>query len=190
MMRSRVRSDSPAKRRRAAVAMALAAGAVVTGAGTAAAAGAVATGARTGAAAITPITGPIYGYGGVCLDDRASGAANGNPVQVYQCNSGSNQQWTVTNPQFGATSTITVYGMCLDVHGGYTWNGDPVTLWGCNGSGAQQWLLEPNGTLVNPNSGKCLDDPAWGGSGTALQIWDCNGGDNQVWEISGLPRSG
>ncbi len=178
MIRSRARSSAQAMRhRRVMIAMALSAGAVLAGAGTA-------------SAGVASITGPIYGYGGTCLDDRASGAVNGNPVQVYHCNDGSNQQWTVTNPHFGATTTIMIYGKCLDVHGGFTWDGDPVTLWGCNGGVPQKWILESNGTFVNPNSGKCLDDPARGGSGTALQIWHCNGGDNQVWDISGLPRSG
>ena len=183
MIRSRLRSSAqPVRHWRVVVAMGLSACAVLAGAGVAS--------ASVASASVAPITGPIYGQGGTCLDDRAFGTANGNPVQVYKCNEGSNQQWTVTNPQFGATTTITIYGMCLDVHGGFSFNGDPVTLWGCNGTGAQQWIPESNGTLVNPNSGKCLDDTAWGGSGTALEIWGCNSGENQVWEISGLPISG
>lgn len=41
-----------------------------------------------------------------------------------------------------------------------------------------------NNTLVNPVSGKCLDDP--GSStvdGTRLELWDCNGGANQQWTL-------
>ncbi len=42
-----------------------------------------------------------------------------------------------------------------------------------------QWL-PVNGMLVNPVSGRCLDDPGFNTtSGTQLEIWDCNGGSNQ-----------
>jgi hypothetical protein len=36
--------------------------------------------------------------------------------------------------------------------------------------------------LVNPASGRCLDDPnSSTTNGTQLEIWDCNGGANQRW---------
>ena len=38
--------------------------------------------------------------------------------------------------------------------------------------------------LVNPVSGRCLDDPAFTTTnGTQLDIWDCNGGTNQQWAV-------
>jgi hypothetical protein len=46
------------------------------------------------------------------------------------------------------------------------------------------WAPQANGGLLNPQSGRCLDDP--GGSttwGTQLEIWDCNGGGNQQWNL-------
>ena len=42
---------------------------------------------------------------------------------------------------------------------------------------------QSNGELVNPQSGKCLDDTGWGGSGTQLQIWACGDGTNQQWQL-------
>jgi len=48
-------------------------------------------------------------------------------------------------------------------------------------TGAQTWIPQSNGSLVNPNSGKCLDDTGFGGSGTQVQIWSCTGGTNQKW---------
>ena len=40
------------------------------------------------------------------------------------------------------------------------------------------------GTLVNPASGKCLDDPNFNtANGTQLDLWTCNGGANQHWTI-------
>ena len=38
--------------------------------------------------------------------------------------------------------------------------------------------------VVNPVSGRCLDDPGFNTTnGTQLEIWDCNGGSNQQWAI-------
>ena len=42
--------------------------------------------------------------------------------------------------------------------GGGTANGTLVDLYACNGSGAQVWQPQSNGSLVNPQSGACLDD--------------------------------
>ena len=40
-------------------------------------------------------TGPIVGYGGLCLDARSASTANFNPVQVYTCNGTAAQQWSL-----------------------------------------------------------------------------------------------
>jgi hypothetical protein len=123
-------------------------------------------------------TGPITGYEGLCLDDRSASTALFNPVQVYTCNGTGAQNWTVVQ----AGSLIEVYGMCLDINGGGTANGTTVDLYTCNGTGAQVWEPE-SGELYNPQSGKCLDDTGYGGSGTQLQIWACAGTSNQIWNL-------
>jgi predicted chitinase len=127
-------------------------------------------------------TGAITGYQGLCLDDRAASTALFNPIQVYTCNGTNAQQWTV-----GSNSTLQVLGMCLDVNSAGTADGTTVDLYTCNNTVAQVWQPQSNGALLNPNSGKCLDDTAWGGSGTQVEIWDCNGGSNQSWT---LPNGG
>ncbi len=58
-----------------------------------------------------------------------------------------------------------------------------VDLYPCNGTGAQSWVHQSNGELVNSNSGKCLDDTGFGGSGTQVQIWACADSSNQQWNI-------
>ena len=123
-------------------------------------------------------TGPITGYEGLCVDDRAASTAEFNPVQVYTCNGTNAQNWTVASG-----NTLQALGMCLDVDGGATANGTTVDLYTCNGSGAQVWTPQSNGELLNPQSGKCLDDTGWGGSGTQLQIWACGDGANQQWQL-------
>jgi chitinase len=123
-------------------------------------------------------SGPITGYEGLCLDDRSASTADFNPIQVYTCNGTNAQDWTVNT-----NGTLTVLGNCLDVAGAGTSNGTLVDLYPCNGTGAQSWVHESNGELVNTNSGKCLDDTGWGGSGTQVQIWACADTSNQQWNL-------
>jgi len=134
--------------------------------------------ATAGAAHAASGPGPITGYQGLCLDDRAASTALFNPIQVYTCNGTNAQQWTVPG-----NGTLQVLGMCLDVAGAGTANGTLVDLYSCNGTVAQVWQPGANGSLVNPNSGKCLDDTGWGGSGTQVEIWSCTAGANQSWTL-------
>ena len=127
----------------------------------------------------TGSTGPITGYEGLCVDVRGANSANFTPVQVYTCNGTNAQQWTVVE----AGSTLQALGKCLDINGGGTANGTTVDLYTCNGTGAQVFEPQSNGELYNPQSGKCLDDTGYGGSGTQLQIWACADTSNQVWNL-------
>lgn len=53
---------------------------------------------------------------------------------------------------------------------------DPRTY---SGAGSQQWTSQNDGSLRNPASGKCLDDPdAKPESGVQLQLYD-----GQVWRL-------
>ena len=151
----------------------LAAVALVFGLGTA-----VAASHALPASAATGATGAITGYEGLCLDDRSASTADFNPIQVYTCNGTNAQNWTVNS-----NGTLTVLGDCLDVAGAGTANGTLVDLYPCNGTGAQSWTHQSNGELVNTNSGKCLDDTGFGGSGTQVQIWACADTSNQQWNI-------
>ena len=123
-------------------------------------------------------TGQVTGYQGLCLDVRSASNADGTPVQVYTCNGTGAQQWTVA-----AGGTLQALGKCLDIAAAGTANGTKVQLYTCNGTAAQVWQAQSNGELVNPNSGKCLDDTGSGGSGTQLQIWSCTDAANQQWKL-------
>jgi ricin-type beta-trefoil lectin protein/glycosyl hydrolase family 18 (putative chitinase) len=126
----------------------------------------------------TTTTGTITGYQGLCLDDSGASTANFNPIDVYTCNGTNAQQWTVA-----AGNTLQVLGSCLDVDAAGTANGTAVDLYTCNGTGAQVWEHQSNGELLNPESGKCLDDTGFGGSGTHVQIWACAASANQEWTV-------
>ncbi|MEV7967297.1 SMP-30/gluconolactonase/LRE family protein [Sphaerisporangium sp. NPDC088356] len=122
---------------------------------------------------------PITGIGGKCVDVASGNSANGTRVQLWTCNGGAAQQWTVETD-----GTIRALGKCLDVAGASTANGARAQIYDCNGTGAQRWMATA-GQLVNTASGKCLDAAnVSSADGTQLQIWSCNGGVNQRWTIA------
>jgi type 1 glutamine amidotransferase len=125
-------------------------------------------------------TGPIVGLANKCLDVAQGGTADGTKIQLYTCNGGGAQQWTVDgqvirNPQSNK---------CLDVAQSGTANGTKVQLWTCNGTGAQNWQAQSDGSVKNPNSNKCLDvSENSSADGQQIHIWDCYGGNNQKWTL-------
>jgi non-reducing end alpha-L-arabinofuranosidase len=47
------------------------------------------------------------------------------------------------------------------------------------------WTQQANGSLLNPQSGRCLDSPSGAtGNGTRLQIYDCNATAAQTFTLS------
>jgi non-reducing end alpha-L-arabinofuranosidase len=126
--------------------------------------------------------GMIGAPGGQCVDvagDDTGG--NYTYVQLWGCQSYAIDQHWYHNTN-GSLSTL---GRCLDIDGNGTAVGTKVELWDCNGVGGQVWQQQPNGSLLNPQSGLCLDDP--GGNtadGTQLQIYTCNGTAAQQFALS------
>ncbi|HEY4023834.1 MAG TPA: cellulase family glycosylhydrolase [Pseudonocardiaceae bacterium] len=80
-------------------------------------------------------------------------------------------------------------GRCVDVTSGGTANGTVVQIYDCNGSGAQQWQVGSNGSITNPQSGKCLDANG-SANNSYLQIWACGGTANQQWTVNGTGGGG
>jgi len=103
--------------------------------------------------------GPVPGPGAKCEDVAADDSAgNGGAVQLWDC-----QSYAVDQHWFHAADTsLRTLGRCLDVNGNGTANGTQVELWDCNGVGGQKWVQQADGSLRNPQSGRCLDSP--GGS--------------------------
>ncbi|MDU0289906.1 ThuA domain-containing protein [Saccharothrix longispora] len=125
-----------------------------------------------------PRTGPITAASGKCVDVDGGSSADGAKVQLWTCNSGANQRWTVTG------TTVRALDKCMEVSGSGTANGSVARLWTCNGGGGQNWTAGAGGSLVNPQSGKCLDASGAGSAdGTQLIIWSCHGGANQRWTL-------
>ncbi|WP_405143150.1 RICIN domain-containing protein [Sphaerisporangium sp. NBC_01403] len=119
---------------------------------------------------------------GRCLDVPNATTTNGTQLQLWDCGTGSNQQWTLTSAK-----QLQVYGnKCLDASNHGTTNGTQVIIWDCNGQTNQQWNINSNGTITGVQSGLCLDANAAGtANGTKLILWSCNGGANQQWSLRG-----
>jgi endo-1,4-beta-xylanase len=113
---------------------------------------------------------------GRCIDVPNASTSDGTRVQLWDCHTGSNQQWTYTDAQ-----EIRVYGnKCLDAGG--SGNGAGIQIYSCWGGSNQKWRLNSDGSIVGVQSGLCLDAVNAGtGNGTQLQLYSCWGGDNQKW---------
>ncbi|KOU11511.1 endo-1,4-beta-xylanase [Streptomyces ardesiacus] len=121
--------------------------------------------------------GQIKGVGsGRCLDVPDAGTADGTQLQLWDCHSGANQQWTYTD-----AGELRVYGnKCLDAAG--TGNGAKVQIYGCWGGDNQKWRLNSDGSVVGVQSGLCLDAVGNGtANGTKIQLYSCSNGSNQRW---------
>ncbi len=113
---------------------------------------------------------------GLCVDVPDVSQSNGTAVNLWDCNGGGNQQWTLTPAKL-----LQVYGdKCLETAGGGTVDGTVVQINDCTGGQTQQWTVNSDGSVVNIGSGTCLDAFGRGvTNGTALVVWTCNGGPNQ-----------
>jgi hypothetical protein len=123
-------------------------------------------------------TGQIVGNGSNrCIDIPSANAADGNQLQIWDCNGTAAQQWT-----FNADGSVRAMGKCMDVSGGSTADGAVIQLWTCNGTGAQKFTLNAAGDLVNTQSGKCVDvENVATANGSKLHLWTCLGASNQKW---------
>ncbi len=125
-------------------------------------------------------TGEIHAVGAAkCLDVPNKTTTEGTQTDIWDCNGGSNQEWTATS-----SGQLTVYsgGDCLDASGQGTAPGTKVDIWPCNGQSNQQWHLNSNGTITGAQSGLCLDvTGASTADGALADLWTCTGGSNQQW---------
>jgi endo-1,4-beta-xylanase len=118
-----------------------------------------------------------------CLDVPNQSTTTGTRLQIWDCHSGTNQQWTYTS-----AGELAVYSgdsrRCLDASGNGSANGTPVIIWTCHGGNNQKWNRNPNGTITSAQSGLCMEVT---GSSTAngalVQLWACSSGTNQQWAV-------
>ena len=144
-------------------------------------------------AAVAPPTGPITDTAmNKCAIPAATTAtpATGTAVVLSTCGAGYKGTGPILPWTTAADGTLMAGGLCLSIVGAEagTANGTLVQLAKCAGTLDQQWVVGYDTSnrvrLVNPNSGRCLDDPnSTTTDGTQLHIWDCNNTKAQVWDI-------
>ncbi|MGW1073122.1 ricin-type beta-trefoil lectin domain protein [Streptomyces sp. NPDC002537] len=117
-------------------------------------------------------SGPITGIAGKCV-----GTDTFTQLELQTCSQWQDgQNWVLAND-----GSFHVQFQCMTVDGSGTSSGTNVLRGYCDGSVGQKWQLT-SGTLVNPNSNKCLDTADAGSAdGTGLVIRDCNSGASQEW---------
>jgi O-glycosyl hydrolase len=116
-----------------------------------------------------------------CLDVPNVSQTNGTQVALWDCNSGTNQQWTLTSGK-----QLQVYGSkCVDADSAGTTPGTRAIIWDCTAGTNQQWNLNTDGTITGVQSGLCLG-PAGAGTAnsTPMTLQTCDGGNSQKWTRS------
>ncbi|GLZ78095.1 hypothetical protein Afil01_29020 [Actinorhabdospora filicis] len=138
--------------------------------------------------AILP-TGAIYGQAEEDISfEPCLGLANASPPMVIidVCNGASpGQRWT-----WMPNHTVrNQNGQCLDVQYGNTGNGSRLVTWACDAAKPNQiWDYDDSGRLVNPATGKCVDDPShFTSPNRQAELWACIDADWQRWDP---PRRG
>jgi surface antigen len=128
------------------------------------------------------------GFAGKCLDVGGWHFTASNPVGIWDCFGGAEQEFEFTTGKqtgFGYGQIRTHENMCVDVYGGNLSSGEqPIALWPCNsGDRAQFFYTAADGSIrLSYNSGMCLDVyGAINQNGQRVQTYPCHGGPNQTW---------
>jgi hypothetical protein len=145
--------------------------------------------ARFTIVAVHPITARYLGSGqvrldpgGQCLTGAPGRGPGGAMIEISACARGRGQLWQyLPGSAPGQAGRLRSHGACLTVSRG-AGNGARAALRRCTGSAGQQWAYQSLDQLVNPRSGKCLDDPARSRKdGTQVVLWSCTGSPGESW---------
>lgn len=120
---------------------------------------------------------------GRCIDNTSNSSANGNKIELYDCNNSVAQLWVYTDSQ---TISNIGTGKCLDNPNNSSTPATALQLYDCNGTAAQQFTISSNGTILHNSSGMCVD--AFGsatGNGTIIGLYTCTSGANQNFAPTG-----
>ncbi|MFE7778998.1 ricin-type beta-trefoil lectin domain protein [Streptomyces sp. NPDC057445] len=120
------------------------------------------------------VTIEVPGAAGNCLDVQGGGKTNGTPVQIYTCNSGAAQQWTLEGGEDDLHLRNVGSQKCLDVAGNASANGTKIVISDCYKSKGQSWKgdVRASSALKSVSTGKCLDLSAFTKS-TDARLFDC-----------------
>ncbi|GMP72603.1 hypothetical protein CsSME_00030571 [Camellia sinensis var. sinensis] len=122
----------------------------------------------------------ISGRNGLCVDVRDGQYNDGNPIQLWPCesNADANQLWTLKRD-----GTIQSNGKCLTTYG-YS-PGVYVMIYNCDTAvtAATRWQVWDNGTIINPESALVLSAESEN-AGTTLTVETNIYASRQGWRAS------
>ncbi|RJQ76477.1 alpha-L-arabinofuranosidase [Amycolatopsis panacis] len=120
--------------------------------------------------------GNITGPGGKCVD--VAGEDTGthlSAVRLWDCQRWAEDQFWTHQPD----DTLSTISHCLAVNG----DGTQVQLQKCT-DGGQKWRQQTDGSLLNTDSGRCLESPDGATeNGTALRTGACDGSAAQKFRL-------
>ena len=128
----------------------------------------------------TTDAGPITGLSSKCLSIQGAATTAGTPVEISACASTNAQKW-----RLAADGTLQALNVCAAPSA--TASGSAVQIKTCSTTDVtQQWKQRDDGTLYNPNSGRCLLIPGSSTTdGTDLQLADCDSTSAaQQWTVT------
>ncbi|MFI6009829.1 ricin-type beta-trefoil lectin domain protein [Streptomyces sp. NPDC051243] len=130
------------------------------------------------------VTIEVPGAAGSCLDVAGGGKTNGTPVQIYTCNGGAAQQWTLEGSEDDLHLRNVGSQKCLDVAKNASANGTKIQIYDCYKSEGQSWKgdVRAAAPLKSVTTGKCVDLSAFTKS-TDARLWDCKNAGSQKFRI-------
>ena len=126
-----------------------------------------------------------------CLNN-ALNSTSASQAKIYDCIDAVSQQITF-NPatpgsSYGTISTSpnSSTTLCLDNYASGTADNNPVYWYPCTGTSNQLWQFRDDGSILNSQSGKCLNDSGNNSANDApLGIWTCNNSyPDQLWSLT------
>jgi ricin-type beta-trefoil lectin protein len=126
----------------------------------------------------------VVGVGNKCADVPGFAFFPGTQLQIFTCNGGINQKWTVL-----PDGVVMNGDFCWDVPGGQTANGTILQIFGCNGGNNQKFVFTPSGQMTF--GGKCVDvQNGLPNDGAKLQLFTCKAANdssrfNQRFHLTG-----
>ncbi|MFJ6247818.1 MULTISPECIES: ricin-type beta-trefoil lectin domain protein [unclassified Streptomyces] len=133
----------------------------------------------------------VPGAKGMCLDVQGGGKTNGTPVQIYTCNGGAAQEWSLEGGEEDLHLRNTGSFKCLDVAGNASANGTKIQITDCYSTRGQSWKADVRApsVLKSVTTGKCLDLSSFTKS-TDLRLWDCKDTSAQKYLIKPNGKKG
>ena len=130
-------------------------------------------------------------FSGLCVDVTSRSTAAGALIEQYSCNGTPAQSFQVISEGNGWYKIVNTNSQLpLDVISASTANGTQLQQYTDNGTEAQRFSIvvtdssDPTAfSIMNENSGKCIDDTNLSTTAIDLQQWSCTGNSNQSFRF-------